>query len=192
MQTEIDHFLKEQNDLLSQQNCLLIQQINLLTEQNNALNQQVSSLKNILSKYSEVEQSLQNKITHLKTENETLQALILAMKSELSKLEQGNFSEQLQQAFQNNVLMQLQTQLTQTLKQLNLNNIISALVKAELKPIQSNINTQQADLENALLKISQVKVPDNFYKDLEMQSKQIDMLVEKVEKLVELINNLGD
>lgn len=185
MQTEIDHFLKEQNDLLSQQ-------INLLTEQNNALNQQVSSLKNILSKYSEVEQSLQNKITHLKTENETLQALILAMKSELSKLEQGNFSEQLQQAFQNNVLMQLQTQLTQTLKQLNLNNIISDLVKAELKPIQSNINTQQADLENALLKISQVKVPDNFYKDLEMQSEQIDMLVETVEKLVELINNLGD
>ena len=185
MQTEIDLFLKEQNDLLIQQN-------NLLAEQNNVLNQQVSSLKSILSKYSEVEQSLQNKISNLNTERETQQALILAMKSELSKLELGSFSEPLQQAFQNNVLMQLQTQLTQTLKQLNLNNIISDLVKAELKPIQSNINTQQADLENALLKISQVKVPDNFYKDLEMQSKQIDMLVEKVEKLVELINNLGD
>jgi hypothetical protein len=132
-------FLKEQNDLLIQQN-------NLLTEQNNALNQQVSSLKSILSKYSEVEQSLQNKISNLNTERETQQALILAMKSELSKLEQGNFSEQLQQAFQNNVLMQLQTQLTRALNQLDLNSIVSDLVKTELKPIQSNINTQQTDL----------------------------------------------
>ena len=185
MQTEIDLFLKEQNDLLSQQ-------INLLTEQNNALNQQVSSLKNILSKYSEVEQSLQNKISNLNTERETQQALILAMKSELSKLEQGNLSEQLQQAFQNNVLIQLQTQLTQALKQLNLNNIISDLVKAELKPIQSNINTQQTDLEKALLKISQVKVPDNFYKDLEMQSERICMLAKTVEELIKLVKNLNN
>lgn len=183
MQTEIDHFLKEQNDLLSQQ-------INLLTEQNKALNQQVSSLKNILSKYSEVEQSLQNKISNLKRENETQQALISALKQELSKLEQGNLSEQLQQAFQNNVLIQLQTQLTQALKQLDLNSIVSNLVNTALKPIQSNISSQQADLENALLKISQLKVPDNFYEDLEMQSKQIDMLVETVERLIELINNL--
>ena len=36
MQTEIDLFLKEQNDLLSQQ-------INLLTEQNKALNQQTKT-----------------------------------------------------------------------------------------------------------------------------------------------------
>ena len=185
MQTEIDLFLKEQNDLLIQQN-------NLLAEQNNVLNQQVSSLKSILSKYSEVEQSLQNKISNLNTERETQQALILAMKSELSKLELGSFSEQLQQAFQNNVLMQLQTPLTRALNQLDLNSVVSDLVKTELKPILLNINTQQTDLKNALLKISQVKVPDNFYKDLEMQSKQIDMLVEKVEKLVELINNLGD
>ena len=192
MQTEIDLFLKEQNDLLSEQNDLLIQQINLLTEQNNALNQQVSSLKNILSKYSEVEQSLQNKISNLNTERETQQALILAMKSELSKLELGSFSEQLQQAFQNNVLMQLQTPLTRALNQLDLNSVVSDLVKTELKPILLNINTQQTDLKNALLKISQVKVPDNFYKDLKMQSKQIDMLVETVEILVKLINNLGD
>ena len=128
MQTEIDHFLKEQNDLLSQQNGLLIQQINLLTDQNNALNQQVSSLKNILSKYSEVEQSLQNKISNLNAEIETLQALISALKLELSKLEQGNFSEQLQQAFQNNVLMQLQTPLTRALNQLDLNSIVSDLI----------------------------------------------------------------
>jgi hypothetical protein len=82
--------------------------------------------------------------------------------------------------------------INRALNQLDLNSIVSDLVKTELKPIQSNINTQQADLENALLKISQVKVPDNFYEDLEMQSKQIDMLVETVERLIELINNLGD
>ena len=183
MQTEIDQFLTEQNALLIQQN-------SLLAEQNEALSQQVSSLKNILTTYSEVEQSLKDKINNLNSEKKAQQALILAMKSELSKLEQGNFSEQLQQAFQNNVLMQLQTQLTQALKQLDLNSIVSNLVKTALKPIQSNISSQQADLENALLKISQLKVPDNFYEDLEMQSKQIDMLVQTVERLIELINNL--
>ena len=185
MQTEIDLFLKEQNDLLIQQN-------NLLAEQNNVLNQQVSSLKSILSKYSEGEQSLQNKISNLNTERETQQALILAMKSELSKLELGSFSEQLQQAFQNNVLMQLQTPLTRALNQLDLNSIVSDLVKAELNPIQSNINTQQADLENALLKISQLKVPDNFYEDLQMQSEQINTLGKTVKKLIKSINNLNN
>ena len=88
--------------------------------------------------------------------------------------------------------MQLQTPLTRALNQLDLNSVVSDLVKTELNPILLNINTQQTDLKNALLKISQVKVPDNFYKDLKMQSKQIDMLVETVEKLVELINNLVD
>ena len=185
MQTEIDQFLTEQNSLLMQQN-------NLLAEQNKVLSQQVDSLKTILTGYSEVEQKLQDKISILQSEKEAQQALISALKGELSKIEQGNFSEQLQQTFQENLKTQLQTQLARALNQLDLNSIVSDLVKAELNPIQSNINTQQADLENALLKISQVKVPDNFYKDLEMQSKQIDMLVEKVEKLVELINNLGD
>ena len=184
MQTEIDLFLKEQNDLLSQQ-------INLLTEQNNALNQQVNSLKSILSKYSEVEQSLQNKISNLNTERETQQALILTMKSELSELEQGNFSEQLQQTFQDNLQNQLHAQLTQALKQLNLNSIVSDLVKTALKPILLNINTQQTDLENALSKILQVKVPDNFYRDLEMQSERIGMLAKTVEELIRLINNLN-
>jgi hypothetical protein len=51
MQTEIDHFLTEQNSLLIQQN-------NLLAEQNKVLNQQVDSLKTILTGYSEVEQRI--------------------------------------------------------------------------------------------------------------------------------------
>jgi hypothetical protein len=55
--------------------------------------------------------------------------LDFSTETELSKLEQGNFSEQLQQAFQNNVLIQLQTQLTQALNQLDLNSIVSNLVK---------------------------------------------------------------
>ncbi len=58
MQTEIDQFLTEQNALLSQQN-------SLLAEQNEVLSQQVSSLKNILTTYSEVEQSLKDKINNL-------------------------------------------------------------------------------------------------------------------------------
>ena len=185
MQTEIDQYLAQQNELLNQQN-------KLLAEQNALLMQQVDSLKNVLNSYDKLNQGLNNKINSLETENETKKELISAMKLELLKLEQGKFSEQLQQAFQNNVLIQLQTQLTQALKQLNLNNIISDLVKAELKPIQSNNNTQQTDLEKALLKISQVKVPDNFYKDLEMQSERIGMLAKTVEGLIKLINNLKD
>ena len=184
MQTEIDHFLTEQNALLSQQN-------SLLAEQNNVLNQQVNSLKNILSNYSEVEQSLQNKISNLNTERETQQALIQAMKSELSKLEQGNFSEQLQQAFLENLKIQLQALLARALNQLDLNSVVSNLVKTELKPIQMTIGTQQTDIEKALSKILQLKVPENFYRDLEMQSERIGMLAKTVEELIRLINNLN-
>ena len=142
MQTEIDQFLTEQNALLSQQN-------SLLAEQNEALSQQVSSLKNILTTYSEVEQSLKDKINNLNSEKEAQQALILAMKVELSKLEQGEFSEQLQQAFQENLRTQLQMQLTTALNQLDLNSIVSDLVKIELKSIQQTLDTQQTDLETA-------------------------------------------
>ena len=184
MQTEIDLFLKEQNALLSQQN-------SLLAEQNNVLNQQVNSLKSILSKYSEVEQSLQNKIINLNTEKETQQALIQAMKSELLKLEQGNFSEQLQQAFLENLKIQLQALLARALNQLDLNSVVSNLVKTELKPIQMTIGTQQTDIEKALSKILQLKVPENFYRDLEMQSERIGMLAKTVEELIRLINNLN-
>ena len=84
MQTENDQFLTEQNALLSQQN-------SLFAEQNEALSKQVSSLKNILTTYSEVEQSLKDKINNLNSEKEAQQALSLAMKVELSKLEQGEF-----------------------------------------------------------------------------------------------------
>ena len=185
MQTEIDQFLTEQNALLSQQN-------SLLAEQNEVLSQQVSSLKNILTTYSEVEQSLTDKINNLNSEKEAQQALILAMKVELSKLEQGEFSEQLQQAFQENLRIQLQTQLTTALNQLDLNRIVSALVRIELQPIQQTIDTQQTDLETALSTILQLQLPTDFYTDLEMQSKQINTLGETVERLMTLINNLNN
>lgn len=185
MQTEIDQFLTEQNSLLMQQN-------NLLAEQNKVLSQQIDSLKTILSDYSEVELSLKSKISNLNTEKEAQQALILTLKAELSKLEQGNFSEQLQQAFQENLKTQLQTQLARALNQLDLNSIVSDLVKIELRPIQMTIGTQQADIEKALSKILQLKVPNNFYEDLETQSKQINTLGETVERLIALINNLND
>ena len=185
MQTEIDQFLTEQNALLSQQN-------SLLAEQNEVLSQQVSSLKNILTTYSEVEQSLTHKINNLNSEKEAQQALILAMKVELSKLEQGEFSEQLQQAFQENLRIQLQRQLTTALNQLNLKATVRDLVKIELQPIQQTIDTQQTDLEAALSIILQLQVPTDFYTDLEMQSKQINTLGETVERLMTLINNLNN
>ena len=185
MQTEIDQFLTEQNALLSQQN-------SLLAEQNEVLSQQVSSLKNILTTYSEVEQSLKDKINNLNSEKEAQQALILAMKVELSKLEQGEFSEQLQQAFQENLRTQLQMQLTTALNQLNLKATVRDLVKIELQPIQQTIRTQQTDLEAALSIILQLQVPTDFYTDLEMQSKQINTLGETVERLMTLINNLNN
>ncbi|WP_180027464.1 hypothetical protein, partial [Acinetobacter sp. YH16056] len=155
MQTEIDHFLTEQNNLLSEQNSLLIQQIN--------------SLKTILSEYSEVEQSL-------KTQLKQQQTLISAQQSEIAKIEQGSFSEQLQQAFQENLKIQLSQQLTKSLSQLDLKIIVSNLVTANLEPIQTTISTQQSDIERALSKILQLKVPSDFYEDLQMQSKQINML----------------
>ena len=80
MQTEIDHFLTAQNNLLMQQN-------SLLAEQNKVLSQQVDSLKTILTGYSEVEQELQDKISILQSEKQAQQALISALKIELSKIE---------------------------------------------------------------------------------------------------------
>lgn len=178
MLTEIDQFLTEQNALLSQQN-------SLLAEQNEALSQQVNSLKSILTAYSEVEQSL-------KIQLKQQQALISAQQTELSKIEQGNFSEQLQQAFQENLRTQLTTQLTRALNQLDLSSMVRDLVKTELKPMQMTIGTQQADIEKALLKILQLKAPESLYKDLEQQSEQINTLGKAVEKLIESINSLND
>lgn len=144
MQTEIDHFLTEQNDLLA--------------EQNRLLSQQVDSLKTILTGYSEVEQELQDKISILQSEKQAQQALISALKGELSKIEQGSFSQDLQQNFQRNLMSQLQTQLTQALNHLNLSNIVNSMVNTEFTPIRQQITAQQTDLEQALLKLSQLKV----------------------------------
>jgi hypothetical protein len=69
----------------------------------------------------------------------------------------------------------LTTQLTRALNQLDLNSIVSDLVKTELKPIQMTIGTQQADIEKALLKILQLKVPETFTR-LREQSEQINTL----------------
>jgi len=178
MQTEIDQFLAEQNALLSQQNSLLV-------EQNSSLNQQVNSLQSILTTYSEVEQSL-------KIQLKQQQAMISAQQAELSKIEQGNFSEQLQQAFQENLKTQLNQQLTRALNQLDLNSIVSNLVKTELKPIQMTIHSQQVDIEKALSKILQFNAPNNFYEDIEMQSKQINRLGQTVDRLIALIEALND
>lgn len=185
MQTEIDQYLIEQTNLLQQQN-------SLLEEQNEALSQQVSSLKNMLTSYNEVEQRLVNKINTLNLEKEAQHALVIAMKAELSNLEQGEFSEQLQREFQANLKLQLQTQLTAAFNQLDLKTTIQDLVKIELKPIQQTINAQQTDLKAALSKILQLQLPNDFYEDLEMQRTQINTLGETVGRLMTLINNLSN
>ena len=184
MQSEIDHFLTEQNNLLIQQN-------SLLAEQNKVLNQQVDSLKTILTGYSEVEQELQGKISILQAEKQAQQDLISALKGELSKIEQGSFSQDLQQNFQLNLMSQLQTQLTQALSHLNLNNIVNSMVSTELRPIRQKITTQQTDLEQALLKLSQLKVSTSIDEDLKTQDKRLQQLETMLGDLITLIERLN-
>ncbi len=185
MQTEIDHFLTEQNNLLMQQN-------SLLAEQNKALSQQVDSLKIILTGYSEVEQQLQDKISILQAERQAQQALISALKGELSKIEQGSFSQDLQLNFQRNLMSQLQTQLTQALSDLNLSNIVNSMVSTELRPIRQKITAQQSDLEQALLKLSQLKVSISIDEDLRTQDKRLQQLETMLGSLISLIKNLNN
>jgi len=149
-------------------------------------------IKNMLISYTEVEQSLNNKINTLSLEKQAQTALISAMKAELSNLEQGEFSEQLQREFQANLKLQLQMQLTKAFNQLDLKTTLQDLVKIELKPIQQNINAQQMDLKAALSKILQLQPPNDFYEDLEMQSERINTLGETVGRLMKLINNLSN
>ena len=176
MQTEIDHFLTEQNDLLA--------------EQNRLLSQQVDSLKTILTGYSEVEQELQDKISILQSEKQAQQALISALKGELSKIEQGSFSQELQQKFQSNLMSQLQTQLTQALSHLNLSNIVNSMVSTEFTPIRQKITAQQTDLEQALLKLSQLKVSTSIDEDLKTQDKRLQQLETTLGSLISLIKDL--
>ena len=184
MQTEIDHFLTEQNNLLIQQN-------SLLAEENKVLSQQVDSLKIILTGYSEVEQKLQEKISLLQSEKQAQQVLISALKGELSKIEQGSFSQDLQQNFQTNLMSQLQTHLTQALNSLNLSNIVNSMVGTELRPIRQKITAQQADLEQALLKLSQIKVSTSIDEDLKTQDKRLQQLETMLGDLITLIERLN-
>ena len=185
MQSEIDHFLTEQNNLLIQQN-------SLLAEQNKVLNQQVDSLKTILTGYSEVEQELQGKISILQAEKTGTTRLDLGTKRRVSKIEQGSFSQDLQQNFQLNLMSQLQTQLTQALSHLNLNNIVNSMVSTELRPIRQKITTQQTDLEQALLKLSQLKVSTSIDEDLRTQDKRLEQLETTLGSLISLIKSLNN
>lgn len=178
MQTEIDQFLAEQNDLLVEQNALL-------AEQNSLLSQQVNSLKTILDTYKQVEQGLKDQI-------QTQQALIIELKKQISGLQQIEFSEALKTTFQTKLETQFQERLTAALTSLDLEVVVSSLVKAELKPLQTKLNSQQAEIKKSLLKIEQMPVQQDFYKDLEMQSKRIRMLGETVERLTLLLKNLTE
>jgi hypothetical protein len=100
----------------------------------NRAKQRIESTSEFIKKHLE---QIQRSRAELTKQNQQLEkrernpaGLNFSTETELSKLEQGNFSEQLQQAFQNNVLIQLQTQLTQALNQLDLNSIVSNLVNS--------------------------------------------------------------
>lgn len=176
MKTEIDQLLQEHNKLL--------------IEKNTALTEQISSLKSILTNYSELEQQLENKINDLTNEKQAQQSLILAMKSELSNLEQSNFSNDLQQDLQANLQTQFNIQLEKALNQLDLNKIVKNFLKTELIPIQAQIGNQQIELEQALLKILQFEVPNTLYKNLEMQKQQMNTLENNLENLMTLVKKL--
>lgn len=108
------------------------------------------------------------------------------------KFRTGRIFEQLQREFQENLNIQLHRQLTIVLSQLNLKDTVRNLVQSELSPFQQVISKQQIDLEKALSEILQFQPPNDFYEDLEMQSKQINMLGETVERLMTLIKNLSN
>ena len=169
-----------------------MQQNSLLAEQNKVLSQQVDSLKTILTGYSEVEQELQDKISILQSEKQAQQALISALKGELFKIEQGSFSQDLQQNFQLNLMNQLQKQLTQALNHLNLSNIVNSMVSTEFTPIRQKITAQQTDLEQALLKLSQLKVSTSIDEDLKTQDKRLQQLETTLGSLISLIKSLNN
>ena len=185
MQTEIDQFLTEQNALLSQQN-------KSLAEQNALLSQQIDSLQTILSSYNELEQSLNNKIHSLETENETMKKLISAMKLELLKLEQGKFSEEYQQKLLNNWNNQHQKLWTQALTNQDLIENFRNFVQVEMTPYQKDMNSQKIEIKSALLKISQMPAPKDYNEELQTISEQVDSLEKKVMTCNELILNLSN
>ena len=159
MQTEIDQYLAQQNELLNQQN-------KLLAEQNALLSQRIDSLKNILNSHNELEQVLNNKINSLETENEMLKELISAMKSELLKLEQGKFSQEYQQRYLNNWSSQYQQLWTQALNGLDLENIVSRLVQKQIASILEEINRLKMRFETMISKFEQMPVELDFYDNL--------------------------
>ena len=189
--TKVSHADRNRS-IFDRTNKLIATTKQLVSRTKRSLEQTGQFIKSILISYNEVEQRLVKKIETLNIEKEAQTALISAMKAELSNLEQGEFSEQLQREFQENLNIQLHRQLTIVLSQLNLKDTVRNLVQSELSPFQQVISKQQIDLEKALSEILQFQPPNDFYEDLEMQSKQINMLGETVERLMTLIKNLSN
>lgn len=183
MQTEIDHLLKQQNDLLLRKN-------RLLEQENMQLSQQINSLKTILSTYNDFEKQLQEKINALESIKASQHALISVLQNEISKIEHGSFSQDLQRTFQNNLANQLQTQLTHALRQLNLHTIVENLVQTAISPLQERINTQQRDLEEATSTILHCMASTDIETDLKTQYEQMLTLETMLGDLNILLNSL--
>ena len=193
MQSEIDHFLTEQNNLLIQQN-------SLLAEQNKVLNQQVDSLKTILTGYSEVEQELQGKISILQAEKQAQQDLISALKGELSKIEQGSFSQDLQQNFQLNLMSQLQTPINTSLKPSELKQYCEQYGEHRTQTYSTeNYNSTDRSRASSLEALATQSI-NQYRRRLEDSGQaaravrnnawQLNIIDQKFEQLAELVKNI--
>ncbi len=131
MQTEIDYYLAEQNELLSQQNAFLMQEN--------------SSLKTTLDLYKKLQQDLNNKISNLEEENETRKELISQMKLEFLKLEQGNFSADFQQKLIANFSTQYQKLWMKVSEDQDLVNMLKNIVQTELKDEKTQLKTSSLE-----------------------------------------------
>ena len=178
MQTEIDQYLAQQNELLNQQN-------KLLAEQNALLMQQVDSLKNVLNSYDKLNQGLNNKINSLETENETKKELISAMKLELLKLEQGKFSEEYQQKLLNNWNNQYLQLWTKALQNQDLIDMLRSIVQEETK-------SEKTQLMTALLKVSQMPAPQDYSEEIETLISSVSNLNTQMRSVMSLIERLID
>lgn len=159
MSTEIDLNLKDQNKLLLEQN-------KLLKEKNLILTNTITLLKKDLNNNKNIEQYLDKKI-----------------EDKIIKLQEIRDLDKLQEFFQEKFTSQLELQLTKALRQSSLNRRVDYFIEEAFIQVQHHLTKQQKDIEQALLKISQWKLPENLEKNLDAQREQVHNLIESLKKM---------
>jgi ribosome-binding ATPase YchF (GTP1/OBG family) len=151
------------------------------------LSQQVDSLKTILTGYSEVEQNYRQNQQLVSGETGTT-SLDFSTQSELSKSNRATFRAITARISSN--LKPITDAINTSLKSTEFNQHCQQLSANIARPTQK-ITAQQTDLEQALLKLSQLKVSQTIDEDLETQSKQIAKLETTLGDLISLISKLN-